>query len=853
MNKTIKLIICLLGAGSGGITFPLLASDIALPDGFEDIFDARQNGVFNIIYTDISIASIAVEFDRREVRLLAPSVIVEQITAEDMPALTLSKEALLEKLSAPLMRVGKEAYAEKEIVASLDESDASLRLIFPASYFKAKEEAYERTYVPYRNQAGFVHSHNLNYLSDSYSDSLSVSAVDTLNLTGNSYIKGAWSYAEGINFNLDELALNLEHNNTRFKAGRQRLTSNLDDSTPSMNYSFYNSVSYDGVSLGYMLDGYLDPGNGAATPVTVYLPQAGTVEVYRSGRLIDLQQFPAGLQRLNTDSWPSGGYDVTLVAKLNSGSREEKVQPFFKRNGRFRSGDIEYLAQMGRYDQRRGALASRTFRGSCNSGCDNYKHGIGDNYFANLSLGYTTESAFSFGGGVLMDNETVYGNASMDIPVNSWFAQRLYADAVYGDENSFGYQVGLMKNIHRFGLNVSYRDNRYRGEESEFRRFGIVPTYDFDYLQFGVSANLPWNVGLGVTYGLNTLYQDYGRQQKSEFESWDVTLNRDFMLSNMVNLRVDLGYHRGVNEFTSLYSNDSATEDRIFAQLTLGLRERSYNHYQSLYLRSRFNDDGSDKNLYSADYTLDLDNPEFDRGGRYSLNASYDRGPGESNSAGAGVSVDNRYGYSAAGITKSFGNNNYSQLYLSQRSGFAIGDGEIALGRMGNTSALIVDARDLPEDQYFEVRNLSGEPVVVKGGQKTTMGIAPYQKVTPKAEQMFTGKTDAFYNLTTQSTTTWARPGQVYQVKISATKNQTVTGRLYYDGQPMANARVVGGNAMSDEEGLFVGDFTLKTDSRLESLTVNKEGQVYICPLLEQNVRVAQGIMQIREVNCEIQ
>ena len=93
--------------------------------------------------------------------------------------------------------------------------------IFPASLFKTGDKAYDRTYIPHRNRPGFVHSHNLNYLSDTYGDSLSLSSNDTLNITGNSYVKGAWSYSKEIDFNLDELALYLEHENTRFKAGRQ--------------------------------------------------------------------------------------------------------------------------------------------------------------------------------------------------------------------------------------------------------------------------------------------------------------------------------------------------------------------------------------------------------------------------------------------------------------------------------------------------------------------------------------------------------------------------------------------------------------------------------------------------------
>ncbi|WP_302795741.1 TcfC E-set like domain-containing protein [Hafnia paralvei] len=852
MNNKITASIVILGVGFGCAFTPLMASSIPLPEGFEDIFNAKQSGVLDIIYADSSIGSIGVEYDQNDVFLMSPQVIVEQITAVDMPALNVSQTELLKKLSAPLRRVNKQGFSQDEIVATVNESDASLHLIFPASLFKTGDKAYDRTYIPHRNRPGFVHSHNLNYLSDTYGDSLSLSSNDTLNITGNSYVKGAWSYSKEIDFNLDELALYLEHENTRFKAGRQRLSDNLISSTPSVTYSFFNPVSFDGISLGYMTDNYLNPGDGAASPVTVYLPQAGTVEVYRNGRLIDLQQFPAGLQHLNTEGWPSGGYDVLLVSKLVNGSREEKLQPFLKRNGSFRSGDLEYAVQLGRYDDHQGQFSSNRY--SCRQcdidGNDRDRYSR-QSHFAGLSLGYTTDSVVSLGSGFLMDNEDGYANASLDLPINSWFAERLYADGVMGLDGSSGYQVGLMKNLYALSMNLSYRDNRFKGDEEDYHRFGLVPAYDFEYLQFGANTFLPWNVGLGINFGLNTLYQDYGRQNKTEFESWDVNLNRDFTLSDYLNLRVDLGYHRGINEMTSRYSHNTTAEDKIFAQFTLGMRERSYNHYQSLYLRSRMSDEGGKQNIYSADYALNLDNPEFDRGGKYTVNASVNHGPNSENNSGAGLVMDNGYGYTAVGVSKSFGNNHYSQQYLSQRSGFAIGDGEFGYGKVDNTAALIVDARSLPEDQYFEVRNRGNEPVVVEGGKKTTLTIQPYQKISPKAEQVYTTDTNAFYNLSTQSSSTWAMPGQVYHVKVNATKNQTVTGRLYLDGVPLANPRVVGGNAMTDAEGLFVGDFTLDTESQLEKLKVSKEGLSYICPLNNSNVKMTQGIMQIREVNCE--
>ncbi|VTP60181.1 fimbrial outer membrane usher protein TcfC [Serratia rubidaea] len=331
MNKKIKISMVMCGVMAATGIPPLKASNsVPVPAGFEDIFDAKQNSIVDIIYGDRSIASLAVEYDRNDVQLLSPNLIVEQITAVDMPPLAFTPAELLKKLSAPLKRVNRQGFTDDRIVANLDESNSVLRLIFPADYFKSDGKTYDKTYIPHRSQAGFVHNHNINYLSDSWGDSLSVSANDTLNLTGNSYIKGTWSYSKDIDFNLDELALYLESQDTRFKAGRQRLNDNLISSTPSMAFSFFNSVSFDGIALGYMADNYLDPGSGAASPVSLYLPQSGTVEVYRNGRMIDLQQFSAGLQYLDTRSWPSGGYDVVLVSRLANGAREEKVQPFLQ-------------------------------------------------------------------------------------------------------------------------------------------------------------------------------------------------------------------------------------------------------------------------------------------------------------------------------------------------------------------------------------------------------------------------------------------------------------------------------------------------------------------------------------------
>lgn len=857
MNSKLAFSVIFIGCASYMNLTLAFATGVVLPPGFEGVFESRKSGIFDVIYNDVSIGSLSAEYEHDSVLLASPRTVVEKIFSEDMPKLTINKQDLFDKLSAPILRVSKSEFGNQTIVAWINDSDATLNLVFPATMFSSTNSANDRTFIIHKQQLGFVHNHNLNYLSDNFGQSFSWGSNDTLNLTGNSYIKSSWSYSKNINLSVDEAALYLERKNNRFKAGRQRLNDNFVYSTPSLSYSFFNPVSFDGVSLGYTTDNYLHQASGAASPVTIYMPMAGTVEVYRNGKIIDIQHFPTGVQQLSTDSWPMGGYDVQLISKLINGAREVKTQPFFKRSGMFRSGDLEYTLQIGRYDERQGQLSTQR-NVSC-VGCvtEDPKHQIDGNNLAGITMGYTTQSAMSLGGGTLWDDNHLYFNSSLDIPMDSWFAERLYTDAIIGNDFSMGYQVGMSKSLSNLGFNASYRRNRYNGDEDNFRRFGVVPAYDFDYMQFGVSTFLPWNVGFTVTYSLNSLYQQHKKQDKSKYKTWDATLNRDFTLTDRINLRVDVGYHQGVNEYSTNRAQgitiDTTQDNRVFLQFTLGMREQSYNHYQSLYLRDKVSDNNSDNGQYSADYSLDLNNPEFDRAGQYSITSSVSGGANDDASGGAGISIDNALGYTSAGTNRSLGNGTYNQFYLSQRSGFAIGERKFAYGKTDNNTALIVDATDLPKDQYFDVRNNDSQSVVVKGGTKTTLNVMPYRKISPTVEQVYTGDSTAFYNLTTQSKSTFIMPGQAYNVIISATKNQTVAGRVYYQGLPIKNARVVGGNALTDDEGLFIGDFTLDIRDNLKNFTVKKDVHTYNCPILDQNVKMTQGVMQIREVKCDIQ
>ncbi|MEA1063004.1 TcfC E-set like domain-containing protein [Erwinia sp. HR93] len=833
------------------IPFPAASESVSLPKGFEDIFNQKNAGIFEIVQGNNSLGSLTVEYDRQQVWLTSVQTLVEKLYDPEMPSLTIPREKMAEQLSHPIRRVSKVGYDDDAITIYINESNAIVELILPEKYLAPKGSGDDKKFIVAKSTPGFVHNHYVSYLSDSYGDSLSVTSNDTLGITKNSYISGNWNYSKDYNATIDELALNIEQNTVHYKFGRQRLSENLLASTPSANYSFFSPVSLDGVSLGYMSDNYIQQNIGAASPVNVYLPEDGSVEVYRNGRLIDMEQFSSGLHQLNTDAWPSGGYDIEIIVKLVSGTQQRKVQPFYKRSGSFRAGDVEYSVQLGRYDQRRAEFSNKQHWADPND-----PRRVDDNYMAAAMLGYTTESATSLGSGLLLDDDLAYLSASLDTPLNFIFAERFYLEGLASKDKSYAWLAGFNKSYGRYSFYLNYRSNRYQGPEKEYQRFGIVPSYDYDTWQLTSSAMLPWNVGLSLSYGLNTFYHSYGRQDKSRYESWDVNLSRDFNLFDDITMRTDVGYHQGINDYrynTRGYNTSESEKDRrVYAQLSFSFRERSYNHSQTLFLRGRMTDNSKEGNTYGADYNVDFLNPEFDRAGKYTLRTTLN-GSGHGHKDGsANISVDNNYGLTSASYSKSFGHGNYSQKYLSQRGGFAIGDGNISMGRVDTQSALIVDATDLPKGQYFNVRNRSGSTAVVEGGEKTTLSIMPYQKIVPEAEQVYTGKENEFFTLSTKSTSTWIKPGQVYTVKLEGKRNQTVTGRIYFDGRPLTNARVVGGNTVTDEEGLFVGDFSLATGEKLTQLSVKQDGVDYVCPLNDKNSIQTHGVMQVREVNCEI-
>ena len=114
-----------------------------------------------------------------------------------------------------------------------------------------------------------------------------------------------------------------------------------------------NSSRIYGASYGNKSSTQIEDTTLSLTPVTVFLPAAGEVHVYRNGKLLSIQNFSMGSYELDTSRLPFGIYDVDVKVIINGrevSSRTANINKTFARKssltGNFTwqmfGGNLEY-------------------------------------------------------------------------------------------------------------------------------------------------------------------------------------------------------------------------------------------------------------------------------------------------------------------------------------------------------------------------------------------------------------------------------------------------------------------------------------------------------------------------------
>lgn len=843
---------------------PVLATSasFSVPPGFEDLAYQKQPATVLMSLAGMSLGNIRVSYNQTEFSIDDPQLMAAEIIRNLQDRLNITESDLEKLLSQPIARMEEDQLNSVMTtpVVVVDDDDLSVQLVLPATaYRNINMMSSNSSTINFQHDPGFLHRHRFNYSNTRSSSVIGFNSKDIVNLTGNTYFATDWyinhansrsSDSSYSNTGIDEAALYVERDENRYKLGRQRSTDNYNGSLPSLiaNSSFLSLVSFDGISVGYNDNYNMERQQGSATPIELFMPVAGTVNVFSQGRLIGSQNLAPGLQRVDTDRWPTGVYEVTLVSNLSSGTTETTTRRFSKQWGHFSSGKLEYLVQGGSYNSYRhlDPLGSEQPDSWYVPQQEDTKRAFG--YSA---LAYTTDDGISLGAGALLDqHHKWYLHSGISVPTNFLLFDRVSVDGFIGEQQSYGYNTRLSKSLSFINYNLSYQKARYLVDSYGFTNAGLISGSDGEYISADVSVPLPGDFSLRGNYAKNITTNRTNNARN--YDTASIFLNRHFALTNDITMSWDVGYSE--NSYSVVgYGNNPSRDSRW--EMRLSLSQRNKNDFGRQTLGLSTNTHSGKANSYGASIDQDFDHPSFDLGSRYGLSASVNYDDYQNINTSLMGRAKNRFGTSDIGGSFSSGDNSdkFWSMFASNYSGFAFSKAGFAFGDLREDSALLVDAKHVPEGEFIQVRSQNGSSVIVPGGKVTTLGLDPYSPAMTQHDQLFFGDFSNALRLRSQAPAVHVLPGQSYKVKLSAVRNQTVIGRLLLpSGEPLSQAYITGGQALTNERGFFVADFVMESGTELQEISAKIADKKFQCPIKLDSKKSIQGVIQLNEVRCEV-
>lgn len=109
--------------------------------------------------------------------------------------------------------------------------------------------------------------------------------------------------------------------------------------------SALNSSRIYGVSYGNKSSTKIENNTLSLIPITVFLPAAGEVHIYREGRLLSIQNFPMGSYEVDTSRLPFGVYNVDIEILVNGKVQNSRTAQINKASNRYSSAQSDLAWQ----------------------------------------------------------------------------------------------------------------------------------------------------------------------------------------------------------------------------------------------------------------------------------------------------------------------------------------------------------------------------------------------------------------------------------------------------------------------------------------------------------------------------
>ncbi|SCX62152.1 CS1-pili formation C-terminal [Pseudomonas sp. NFACC32-1] len=741
-------------------------------------------------------------------------------------------------------------YLETEAVAViLDEAGARLQMLLRKDWLPTNEASTLRLHTPSEAQNALVHRQNINIAqSDSYR-ALGASGLGALGLGENSHLGFTWIYQA--NQNKRGSDSNLEFNNAYYRrdfdrehyaqAGRMDMSNLSSAEGGNFNFSLLPLGRIDGARVGTTL-AYLNRDVvGQGTPISLILTQRARVDAFRGEELLSTSYLDAGVQNVDTRTFPNGSYPVTLRVIENGQVTRTETVPFSRTDGNGLGDDtVQWFLQGGRtaehslYEQDPAAVVQTGLRVPL---LDNLALTSGITW---LDTAFYNESRLDWAG---------------TLGASSWSLSAAILegnDGASGNSQQLTFNHGLSWNLYRYSLRSPSCEHNRRTYQQSGCNESLTASASLPLAGGALSAGYSYNryAQVNPSYYWNTLPGEPDLTDELTTATWARTLQVGFSRGH------PLGQfhltHR-VGAFRN-QSGNRPTDHGVYLSLSLSHNERSTSggfRHSSVGMDARRERAASDSVRTSLAHTRVWDGEQ----GRNELNTGLgydDLGRWDAELAGR---LERSWGETSLAVSQRGGDRNDSRPGLSGnhssslalgREGFFWGHGQGGTGP-GAAVGIVAAPADNANGAAAKVSGGYGSQTSIGFGEKRLIPINGFQVSQTRISDADASRQNlSTVNVGNGSRDWFLPPGKLAVQYIESSLSYTYVGRLVdAQGQPLAQAAILNAAMMETaEDGSFVVDLA-KHPQPLFALDLNG---VHACAV--QSATARSSLRQVGTLTC---
>jgi hypothetical protein len=827
------------------------------PPGFEALAQGQ------LVWVDVSLYGKSLglyetKINLEQVVFIKPAELVEAVKQQFNDDPTLGAQ-LISALEQPLARNGNLAcsgnanapscdYLETQTVGIIyDENNSRVNLFLDRQYLPKKDAGSGFYQATAESENALIHQQNLNFVADENFQSLSLQGNGSLGVTEHGYLNADWRYM-GQRYRHSSKQ-QIEMNNAYF---RQDLWKSLYLQGGMMDSRDIFSNAGGNINLSQLPIGKirgLRAGSTTAwinqtqlsrgTPVSVFLSRNARIDAYRDEQLLSSFYLNAGAQELDTRSFPSGSYTVTLrVYEDNHLVRTETVP--YTNTGVAQFKSPQWFLQTG-------VEADRDAHPTAND-----RHVVQ----GGLRVPLTDTLSLTAGGTVLSDIHYWEGAADWSHgfssgPLDGVMTARVSylngSDGARGNIQQINYNDGFSLSFYRSALSVPDCD-------SQQRNYGFSGCYQSSNLMFSVPlAQWYANIGYSINHNEGRLryrselpdddadYQGIAPweriyETRSRSHTWQMGVSRSFAFS-------DININSGISVFRRNDSGQQGTDQGGYLRASLSFSGRNggaTNSNTSLGANYQNSKRGTGQLSYNASYSRYLD-----ESGQNELGAALYGANSQTLTAATFARASGQYGNGSLAITDAYdkaenrhtvsSSGSYSSSLLADRSG-------LYWGRWGDgrpASAITVGVDDEEESRaaLISVAVDGSAQTDVRSNSRALFTVPGYQPTTLDINESLHAPAGISSEIRrgAGTRTTFMVPGKVLRRNIEVTSRYTWLGRMLDEqGRSLVNGIPL--NVLSWTP-LGEGGFSLETTRPMKQLYLMRGAQFYQCAMKVQAIR----------------